>query len=187
MSQQNAITAGRAGRLAAVEEQGVREFLAFELDNECYALPLSSVGEIMRVPVVTQVPRAPDDVCGIISVRGAVTTLIDLRRKLRRPQTPITARTRILLVDHGGETIGLLVDTVAQVYRLREDEVELPSVLGAEASAYVMGIGRPGRRMSSSEEAEGVVHEEQGEEDHENILILLDPIALLKKYGGRST
>jgi purine-binding chemotaxis protein CheW len=170
----------KSGALA-VDEPGVREFLAFELDKECYALPLSSVREIMRVPSVTEVPRAPYDVRGIISVRGTVTTLIDLRRKLKRPECPISTRTRILLVDEGAEVIGLLVDTVAQVYRLREDEVELASVLGSESSAYVMGIGRPGRRSGEVTEVE-----QQSEIDHKNILILLDPIALLKKYGGRT-
>lgn len=167
---------------ASTDEAGVREFLAFELGDECYALPLSSVREIMRVPAVTEVPRAPADVMGIMSVRGTVTTLIDLRRKLKMPVRDVTSRTRVLLVDEGNEIIGLLVDTVAQVYRLREDEVELASVLGGESSAYVMGIGRPGRGTAFQQEDE----ESFGlDADHQNILILLDPIALLKKYGGR--
>ena len=162
----------------AVEETGMREFLGFVVGDEAYALPLSSVREIMRLPPVTEVPRGPHDVLGIISLRGQVTTLIDLRRRLSMPEPGITARTRVLLVERRDETLGLLVDRVLQVYRLREDEVELASVLGADASSYVMGIGRPGvqrsSRRSDSEEAE----------TDSSILILLDPMALLKQYGG---
>ena len=61
----------------------MREFLAFDVATERYALPLVVRARDLRVPPVTEVPRAPDAVLGIISVRGAVTTVIDLRRRLR--------------------------------------------------------------------------------------------------------
>jgi purine-binding chemotaxis protein CheW len=168
-------------RLARVEETGVREFLAFVLANETYALPLSCVREIMRVPSVTGVPRAPNEVLGIISVRGQVTTLVDLRQKLHVEPAPIGSRTRILLVDQGDEILGLLCDRVLQVHRLSETEVEMASVLGSDASSYVMGIGRPGQRKN---EAARDAKRRPAAGDEE-ILILLDPIALLKRqaYG----
>lgn len=159
----------------ALEDPGIREFLGFELDDERYALPLSTVREIVRLPPVTEVPRSPAEIMGVISVRGTVTTLIDLRRKLRMPERPVGPLTRVLLVDRGNEIIGLLVDAVLQVYRLREDEVELASVLGSEASAYVMGIGRPGTSSVSSERG--------SDGSGDDILILLDPLGLLKVYG----
>jgi purine-binding chemotaxis protein CheW len=165
-------------RWARVEAQGVREFLAFLLGPEAYALPLSCVREIMRVPMITEVPRAPHDVLGIVSVRGQVTTLIDLRRKLRVAEAPIGTRTRVLLVDQGDEILGLLCDRVLQVHRLSEEEVEMASVLGREASSYVMGIGRPGGRKPAATggKAESAAGDDQ-------ILILLDPIVLLKRQG----
>jgi purine-binding chemotaxis protein CheW len=168
-------------RLARVEETGVREFLAFVLANETYALPLSCVREIMRVPSVTAVPRAPLEVLGIISVRGQVTTLMDLRQKLHVEPAPIGSRTRILLVDQGDEILGLLCDRVLQVHRLSETEVEMASVLGSDASSYVMGIGRPGQRKTEAAR-EAKRRPAAGDEE---ILILLDPIALLKRqaYG----
>src|ERR1700712_493663 len=98
---------------AEPEEAGVREFLAFVVAGETYALPLSCIREIMRVPSVTPVPRSPRDVLGIISVRGQVTTLIDLRQRLRVQAAPVSSRTRVLLVDQGDEIMGLLCDRVA--------------------------------------------------------------------------
>ncbi len=141
----------------------VRELLAFELGMERYALPLSCVREIVRVPVITEVPRSPDEVLGVISVRGAVTTLIDLRRKLRVDQPLMGGKSRVLLVDHGGEVLGILVDSVLQVHRLQPEEIELASVLGPQAPPYLLGIGRPA-----------------GTADAGEILLLLDPSALLR-------
>jgi purine-binding chemotaxis protein CheW len=128
---------------ASADPPEVRELLAFELADERYALPLSSVREIMRVPAVTEVPRAPDAVIGVISARGRVTTVLDLRRRLRLAEKPWTNRTRVLLVDHDDEVIGLLVDAVLQVQRLSPKEIELSSVLGGTAPPHLIGIGRP--------------------------------------------
>ena len=77
---------GRADEL--VQEEQVYEYLGFVLADELYALPLTAIREILKVPPVTEVPRAPHDVMGIISVRGRVTTVLDLRRRLRMSESP---------------------------------------------------------------------------------------------------
>jgi purine-binding chemotaxis protein CheW len=121
----------------------VRELLVFDLAGDRYALPLSVVREIMRPPAVTEVPRAPEAVLGVISARGRVTTLLDLRMRLRLEARPWASRTRVLLVEHRDEVVGLLVDGVRQVQRLPISEIELSSGLGAGAPAHLLGIGRP--------------------------------------------
>jgi purine-binding chemotaxis protein CheW len=174
---------------ASTDEIGVRDFLAFSVGDEQYALPLSAVREIMKPPVVTEVPGAPRNVLGIISVRGRVTTLLDLRRKLKMRVPPLTARARVILVDKGEEVLGLLVDSVAQVYRLREDEVELALVMGRDLAEYVMGIGRPRRHYAENTgrvlvEESGLSGDPSAEPGdfgaYSEMLILLDPVALLK-------
>ncbi len=152
----------------------VRELLAFVIADETYALPLKAVREILKVPPITGVPRAPADVLGIISVRGRITTVRDLRRVLKMPEGPTEKHTRVLLVEAGDdEVIGLLVDRVLQVYRLDEDEVELAAVVGGDMSEHVMGVGRP-RSTKKDEDEDGA----RGDED---ILVLLDPGPLLRR------
>jgi purine-binding chemotaxis protein CheW len=122
------------------------EYLAFALAGEPYAAPVALVREILRPPPMTPVPRAPDAVLGIVSVRGQLVTVLDLRRRLRLAEAPATRRARILLVEgDAGETLGLFVDEVLAVYRLTEGEIE-PAVtaLGNEAAPYISGIARPG-------------------------------------------
>ena len=143
MSRDALTLSSRPARPASPEAPVVRELLAFELAGERYALPLAVVKEIMRVPAVTEVPRAPEAVLGVLSARGRVTTLIDLRTRLRLQERPFSTRTRVLLVEHGDEVVGLLVDAVLQVQRLASNEIELSSVLGAGAPAHLLGIGRP--------------------------------------------
>ncbi|MDP9152483.1 MAG: chemotaxis protein CheW [Myxococcota bacterium] len=120
------------------------EHLAFRLAGEMYAVQIAHVAEILRLPPITDVPRAPRNVLGVLSVRGKLVTVIDLRRRFRLPESPHDGRTRILLADVGtGEQIGLLVDDVQQVWRLANEEIEPPSVLGGEQPAHIAGIGRP--------------------------------------------
>jgi purine-binding chemotaxis protein CheW len=151
------------------------EFLAFKLASETYALPLAGVQEILKPPRITRVPRSAHEILGIVSVRGRVTTVIDLRRRLRVPEAPMDKNTRVLLVDAGNEVLGMLVDAVMQVYRLYEDEVELATAVGGDLNEYVMGIGRPravrtlGRSTS------------QDRNDPNDILILLHAEPLLRR------
>lgn len=155
----------------------VREFLGFVLAHEAYAIPLSSVREILKAPPITEVPRAPRYVLGIISVRGRVITVVDLRRRLKLPEGPPTKQTRVLLVEHRGELLGLLVDCVLQVFRLREDEMEMAATVGGDTAEYVMGVGRPKSVRGVGRAREGAAPL-QSEFD---ILILLDPVPLLGK------
>lgn len=156
-------------------EGAVYEFLAFKLATETYALPLAGVQEILKPPRITRMPRAPYDVLGIVSVRGRVTTVIDLRRRLRLHESGMDKNTRVLLVDSGNEILGLLVDAVLQVYRLYEDEVEFASAVGGDMNEYVMGIGRPRAVRTLGRSSS------QDRDDPNDILILLLAEPLLKR------
>jgi purine-binding chemotaxis protein CheW len=136
-------TGNRAVRRAG--DGGKRtEYLAFTLAGEAYAVQIANVAEILRPPPITEVPRAPRAVLGVISVRGKLVTVADLRRRFRLPEAPIDRRSRVLLADVGdGEQIGLIVDEVQQVYRLTESEIEPANILGGEQPTHIAGIGRP--------------------------------------------
>src|SRR6185369_10727568 len=101
------------------------EYLAFRLGTDIYAVPIGEVREILKLPPVTEVPRAPSDVIGVVSVRGLLVTVIDLRQRLRMPAAELSRKGRILLVIGAeNEILGLYVDEVLQVYRLTENEIE---------------------------------------------------------------
>jgi purine-binding chemotaxis protein CheW len=127
------------------DETGKRaEYLAFMLGSEAYAIEIGSIVEILKPLPITEVPRADPSVVGVMSVRGRLVAVLDLKRRFRlSPNFTMDKKSRILLVDAGFEEIGLLVDEVLQVYRLSEGEIEPPTVLGTEQPPHVVGIGRP--------------------------------------------
>jgi purine-binding chemotaxis protein CheW len=154
-----ALVQGESARRAALArravERGARtEFLAFRMAEEIYAVPIAYVKEILKLPPLTEVPRAPVDVLGVISVRGGIVTVRDLRRRMRLPESQPTRRSRILLAElpeglgGTGERVGLFVDEVLHVYRLADSEIEsAANVLGSELAEYVAGIGRQAGEM----------------------------------------
>jgi purine-binding chemotaxis protein CheW len=120
------------------------EYLAFVLAGETYAVQIAHIAEILLLPPITEVPRAPATILGVISVRGKLVTVVSLRRRLSLPESVPDRKSRVLLADLGkGEQLGLLVDEVQQVWRLAADEIEAPSVLGGDPAAHIAGIGRP--------------------------------------------
>ena len=104
------------------------EFLAFRLADEFYAIPVERVREIVRMRPVTPVPRVPSEVIGVVSLRGEIVEVVDLRVRLRLASHRPVRRTRIIVL-HGdvGEVTGLLVDEVTKVLRVQESALRPPA------------------------------------------------------------
>jgi len=140
--------------------------LAVASGDETYGFPLASVREILVPPPLTEVPRAPKEVLGVITVRGQIITTVDLARILDLHVEKRAPCGRVLLVDSGEELIGVAVERVIQVYRLEPRQIEYASSMGTELSEYVIGIGRV---VASSSLGGG------------EMLILIDPASLLRR------
>jgi purine-binding chemotaxis protein CheW len=140
----------RAARRAG--EGGPRvEYLAFRLAGETYAVQIADLAEILKPPPITGVPRAPWAILGLVSVRGRLVTVVDLRQRLHidpragDASSPLDPRARILLAEVGaGEPIGLLVDEVQEVHRLAPEQIEPADALSGVEPGHIAGIGRPG-------------------------------------------
>lgn len=118
------------------------EFLTFRLGNEEFAVPIEHVREVLRAPNITEVPRAPANVLGVVAVRGEVVAVVDARARLGMG-SGIAAGARIVIVDAGEGPLGLLVDAVTSVVRLPRGAIEpCPQGISAAASDCVTGIGR---------------------------------------------
>ncbi len=134
----------RRGLDERLQETPARRFLTFLLGGEEYALDILRISEIIKVRPVTEVPRAPGFVLGIISVRGTIVPVVDLRRRLNLPAPEPGPAARILIVTQNGEPYGLVVDEVVHVVRLHAEDIEpAPATVGGQSSEFVGGIGRP--------------------------------------------
>jgi purine-binding chemotaxis protein CheW len=127
----------------------VRPVLTFVVGGEHFGVPLGRTREIIKLREITEVPRMPRFLLGVVSVRGVVIPVIDLRLRLRIEATPLTRAARIVIVTVDNEPFGLLCDAVAGVVRLPEAQLEAtPASLGSGEGGFIDGIGRfnAGRR-----------------------------------------
>ena len=99
-------------------------FLCFTLDGEEFGVDLQLVCQVVKPPPLTWVPRIPEQYLGVISIRGAVVTLVDLRRLMGRHPTAWPKGARVLIVETDEEQIGILVDSVTQVRRFMMKDLE---------------------------------------------------------------
>jgi purine-binding chemotaxis protein CheW len=119
------------------------QLVTFKVGGEEFGLDVFSVHEILRWQGVTPVPRAPAFVEGVLDVRGAVVPVIDLRRRFEVPKYGHDDETRIVLVEFGGERLGLVVDSVTEVLRAPETAISAPpAYIKGLAAEFVRGIVR---------------------------------------------
>jgi len=119
------------------------ELLTFIIAGEQYALDIERIVEIVRPRPITRVPNAEESIVGIVSLRGTIVTLIDVRHRLRHAKAEETPDTRIIVVDHQGETIGFEVDRVLRVVKIGRKDVEPhPVVHASEADDSIRGVFR---------------------------------------------
>jgi purine-binding chemotaxis protein CheW len=133
------------------EQQSVevsRQLLTFALGNEEYALDLEHIREIIKPREVTDIPRVPEFILGIVSLRGVVIPVFDLRRRLRLEGAEASPSSRIVVCEEGDRLAGLLVDNISQVVHLPVSKIEPPpNLLSGIDRDMVEGVGRHQGRM----------------------------------------
>ena len=125
------------------------QFLTFSLSGSEYAIPILHVREIIEHEAVTRVPSTPAFIRGVINLRGSVVPVVDLARKFRLAETPVTKRTCIVIVevdaDAGKIVMGVLADAVNQVVELQPGEIEAPPSFGTPVRVdFLKGLGKLG-------------------------------------------
>lgn len=131
---------------AAAAEAGneeFREFLCFRVSTEIYAINIMEIKEIIKPRAVTEVPRAPAFVSGVLSLRGIIIPVFNMRLRLGLPGAEKSVKERIVVLKRGEEFFGILVDEVIQVVRIAAATIEKPpAVLDGIDRDFVGGIGR---------------------------------------------
>lgn len=119
------------------------ELLSFIIAGEQYAVSIDHLVEIVTPRDATRVPNADPTIVGIISLRGTIVTIIDVRRKLRHPPAAGGPDVRIIVAERGGETLGFEVDRVLRVLKVDSAAIEPhPVVHSSELSEAVRGVFR---------------------------------------------
>ncbi|MBP2663122.1 MAG: CheW protein [Firmicutes bacterium] len=122
------------------------KFLTFTLGAEVYGIEIKYVTEIIGMQPVTQVPDLPEYVKGIINLRGKIIPVIDMRLRFNKSSIEYNDRTCIVVVDIHEIAVGLIVDTVAEVLTIAENDIVPPPQLqnGSYHQRFTKAIGKVG-------------------------------------------
>jgi len=125
-----------------------RQLILFNLGKGIYGIPIENVFEIKKMEEITVVPKAPKFIEGVINLRGNVVPVVDLRKRFGMEKSEITKRTKIIIVEIGKRQFGLVVDSVAEVVSLSNEQIEpsLPTVSGLKAE-FINGIGKMSEKL----------------------------------------
>ncbi len=134
---------------SAVDET---QHLGFYIGGEEYAIGILRVREILEYDTITKVPGTPASIRGVINLRGSVVPVVDLALKFGLPESPVTKRTCIVVVevDLDGErtVMGVMADAVSQVIDLGPEDVEPPPAFGTRVHMdYLLGMGKAGKKF----------------------------------------
>ncbi|HET7293258.1 MAG TPA: chemotaxis protein CheW [Vicinamibacteria bacterium] len=130
----------------AVEAQ--EHLVTFFLSGEEYGVDVRLVQEIIRVVEITQVPRAPDFIKGVINLRGRIIPVIDLKRKLGLGEVALERQTRVVVIRLRDRLVGLLVDGASQVLKVPVSTIEAAPEEVVEIDAnYIRGVAKLEKRL----------------------------------------
>lgn len=130
------------------EEEEQLQLLTFTLGGEEYALNIMDIKEIIRPKEATEVPKTPDYILGIFSLRGTIIPIFDVNLRLGLPQGERGPQNRIVVVRYQDHFFGLHVDSVVQVLDIPLSRIEPPpEILGGVEGEFLRGIGRIEERL----------------------------------------
>ena len=120
------------------------KFLTFVLGDEVYGIEIKFVTEIIGMQAVTEIPDLPEYVKGIINLRGKIIPVIDVRLRFKKSSSEYNDRTCIVVVEIREVAVGLIVDTVAEVLTIANQDIVPPPQFnnGRYFQRFIKGIGK---------------------------------------------
>lgn len=132
----------------SIEEITKDQYLTFVIDDEEYAIGIAYTKEIVNNLSITKVPQTPNYVEGIVSLRGDIIPVINVRKRFMKQDKPFDDQTCIVFVEYHGYQLGLIVDNVKEVMFIEEEFiVPPPSAKLSYYNQFIKNIGKIGDKI----------------------------------------
>ncbi len=130
------------------QTHGSAQLVSFRLAREEYGIEITKVQEIILFGQITRVPQTPHFIKGLINLRSTVIPVVDLRLRFGLAAEEPTDETRIMVVNVGGKTLGVIVDAVSEVLRVSQEQIvpPPPTVVGV-GHEYLTGLVKLDNRL----------------------------------------
>jgi purine-binding chemotaxis protein CheW len=124
-----------------------RQYLTFKLGNEIFATDVAKVREVLDLTTITEIPRTPEFMAGVINLRGSVVPVVDLRLCFEMSKTTNTRNTCIVVVEvlleNESTIIGALTDSVEEVIDLEPNQIQPAPRIGTQIKTdFIKGMGK---------------------------------------------
>jgi purine-binding chemotaxis protein CheW len=124
----------------------MRQYLTFKLGNEVFGIDVAKVREILDFTAITEIPRTPEFMSGVINLRGNVVPVVDLRLCFQMSKTVRTRNTCIVVVEvlleSESTVIGALADSVEEVIDMEPDQIKPAPKIGTQIRTdFIKGMG----------------------------------------------
>lgn len=107
-----------------MSESNIRQFISFTIGDEEYGVDIMAIREIKGWTATTELPNTPAYMRGVINLRGAIVPILDLRARFTGSQTDAMPRHVIIVVAVGTRVAGILVDAVADILAVPDDDIQ---------------------------------------------------------------
>jgi len=134
---------------SSTESIDEEQLVSFLLDKEEYAIGIMKVKEIIRAPQIVKVPNCEAYIEGVVSIRNNLLPIINLRTYFGMEHLDINDHTRILVVDMGNFTAGIMVDKISEVLRVPASIIQPPPRFSTQSGEQLKGVAKlnNGKRM----------------------------------------
>lgn len=134
----------KAGTLIA---NTIQQYLTFVLGREIFAINILNIKEIIEYGQLTEVPKMPAFIRGVINLRGAVVPVIDMAARFDKPTAELTRKTCIVIIEvahaEGTQVVGIMVDAVNEVVDIEPGNIEPAPSFGANIRVdFIEGMGK---------------------------------------------
>lgn len=126
------------------------KYMTFKSGNEYFGLAIQYVNEIIQMQEITAIPETEDYIKGLINLRGKVVPVIDVRLRFKQEPQEYNDRTCIIVINVKSSVVGLIVEKIAEVVEINEDNILPPPKIGHAdkvQNKYVYGIGKVGNAV----------------------------------------
>lgn len=139
------------------------KYMTFKFGQEYFGLEIQYVQQIIQYQTVTMIPETEDYIKGLINLRGRIIPVVDVRLRFKQGQCEYNDKTCILVINLRSTTVGLIVEQIAEVVELKEDNILPPPSIGRGDKGhnrYVYGIGKVGNTVKLLLDPEKLLYDE---------------------------
>lgn len=149
------------------------KYMTFKSGQEYFGLEIQYVQQIIQYQTVTMIPETEDYIKGLINLRGRIIPVVDVRLRFGQGQCEYNDKTCILVINVKTTTVGLIVEQIAEVVEIKEDNILPPPTLGRGdrvQNKYVYGIGKVGNTVKLLLDPEKLLYDDDpGEIENERM------------------